>query len=284
MRQTLAILATVAISLLMAKPVAAAPDVTGVGDRLSLSITNKYGDILANPTVVQILGDGLVLQSGTMAMKVKYEDLPAEVSRKYQPLAAGIMQKAEKQDAANAAYFAYARQLQAEQAQHLAAQTAQEEEQAKEKAQGEAAGNPQLLNIAIPNQNWNLLIANLGFGEWNKQQDSNHFVLYSQPGSNSFNLVLIVETPANNLPGNDPVYNFYWANMANNSQIDPQTVKVEKRDKFIKVGYTAQNQPNVNYFFACHGQWVDVHLSKASLDAGDDKSFAAFDNDLSYGP
>jgi hypothetical protein len=78
MRRTLAFLTAAVISLMAAKPVAADPAIPGVGDRLSLSITNKYGDVLTNPTVAQILVDGLVLQTGTTAMKVKYEDLPPD--------------------------------------------------------------------------------------------------------------------------------------------------------------------------------------------------------------
>jgi len=66
----------------------AAPGVPDVGDRLSLSATNKYGDVLTNPTVAQILGDGLILGRGTLVMMVKYDDLPPDIRQKYQPLVA----------------------------------------------------------------------------------------------------------------------------------------------------------------------------------------------------
>jgi hypothetical protein len=272
------------ISFLAARAATAAPAVPGIGDRLSLSVTNKYGDVLANPTVGQILGDGLVLQSGTMAMKVKYADLPPNIQQKYQPLAAGVMQKEEKENSANAAYLAYTRQLQAEQASHLAVQQAQEEELAKARPQNQNNGPLPLLDIPIPNQTWKLTIANLGFSDWNKEQDNNQFRLRGLPGPSGFNIVLLVEPPANNLPGNDPVYNFYWLNMGHDSAIDAQSVKLEKRDKFTKVSYTAQGQPNVNYFFAYQGQWVDIHLSKGASDPGDQNMLAQFDNDLTYGP
>jgi hypothetical protein len=284
MKQTLAFLTAMMISLLAAKPVAAAPAVSGVGDKLSLSITNKYGDVLANPSVTQILGDGLVLQCGTMVMKVKYEDLPPDVRQKYQPLADGVIKKEEKQGEATAAYIAYTRQLQTEQAQHLAVQEQQITEQAKDQPKNLAAAAPKYLSIAIPNQNWKLIIADLGFGNWTKQEDNNQLVLHCQPGSSGFNLVIFVEGPVNNLPGNDPVYNFFWSNMAHDSLIDTQSVKVLKNDQFIKVSYAAQGQPNVNYFFAYQGKWVDLHLSKGSPEQGDDKLFAEFDNALSYGP
>ena len=282
MKQTLAFLTAALISIFAVKPVPAAPVAPGVGDQLSLSITNKYGDVLADPSVAQILGDGLVLQRGTMAMKVKYEDLPPVVRQKYQPLADSVIKKEEKQSAANAAYVAYTQQLQAEQAQHLAVQEKQIDEQAKP-SQNQAADAPKYLSIPIPNQNWKLIITDLGYGTWTKQDQTNQFVLRSEPGP-GFNLVLIVEAPANNLPGNDPAYNFYWLNMAHDSLIDAQSIKSQRSDQFIKVSYTAHGQPNVNYFFAYQGRWVDVHLSKGAPGPGDDKLFAEFDGALSYGP
>ena len=50
------------------------------------------------------------------------------------------------------------------------------------------------------------------------------------------------------------------------------------------LSYTAQGQPNANYFFAYQGQWVDIHVSKGSSDPGDQNMLAQFDNDLAYGP
>jgi hypothetical protein len=282
MRRTFAFLAAAVILLPTAKPAAAAPDVPGVGDRLSLSITNKYGDVLANPTVAQILGDGLILQRGTMEIKVKYEDLPASIRQEYQPLAAGVVKKEEKEDAANAAYVAYTRQLQAEQARHLAAQEAQENTQAAQ-TNSQSSSGPTYLYIPIPNQDWKITILNLGFSDWKKRQDNAQFVLRGLPGPSGFNLILFVEEPVNNLPGNDPAYDFYWSNMAHDSLIDSQSVRVEKKDKFIKVSYTAQGYPNANYFFAYQGKWVDVHLWKGSVGPDDAKLFAEFDSALSYG-
>jgi hypothetical protein len=283
MKQTLAFWAAAVISFLVLKPTIADPGVTGVGDQLSLSITNKYGDVLANPTVAQILTDGLVLERGTLAMKVNYGDLPPDIRQEYQPLAAGVITNEEKEGAVNAAYFAYTRQLQAEQARHLAAQETQENELAKERTESQPTNAVHYVAISIPPQNWKLTIANLGYGDWQKQQNNGQIVLRSAPRVDGFNFLLIVDTPANNLPGNDAVYNFYWLNMAHDSLIDAQSVKVEKRDTFVKVSYSAQGQPNVNYFFAYQGQWVDVHLSKGSFAPGDEKLFAAFDAGLSYG-
>lgn len=283
MRRTAAFLAATLISLLAAKPVFSAPVIPGVGDRLSLSLTNKFGDVLANPAVAQILSDGLVLQRGTTAMKVKYEDLPPDISKKYQPMAAGLLKKEEKQGAANAAYFAYTGQIQAEQSQQLAAQQAEQNEQAADRADVPSSDSLKYLALVIPNQNWKLTILDLGFSKWAAENNTNQFVLRGLPGPNGFNLALFVDRPANDIPGNDPAYNFYWLNMGNTSLIDAESVKVQRRDNFIKVSYTAQNQLQANYFFAYQGRWVDLHLWKSPSEPGDEKWFAAFDNALAYG-
>jgi hypothetical protein len=285
MKPTFALLAATAISLLAAKPVDAAPAVPGVGDRLSLSITNKYGDVLANPTVAQILIDGLVLQSGTMAIKIKYEELPPDISAKYQALSIRAWRKEIKQGVANAYYLAYTGQLQAEQSNHLAAQEAQENEEAQARVPSPSAPTNEYVMIPIPNQGWKVSFVNLGFSDWDKKLDNNNqFVVHGLPGPNGFNLVLLVDAPANDSPGNEPVYNFFWSDLARNPLIDAQSVKVERKDKFIEVSYSAQGQPNVNYFFAYQGSWVDLHLAKPSFQPGDDKLFGAFDTSLSYGP
>lgn len=283
MRQHFAFLAAITILLLATKPATAAPGVPGVGDRLALSITNKYGDVLTNPTVAQILADGLILQRGGMEWKVKYQNLPPAISKKYQPLAAGVIKRDEKEGAADAAYVAYTKQLQAEQARHRAAQAAREKEQAEARAKSQVPAPHKYLIIPIPHENWKLTILNLGFGNWEKREDHNQLLLHGDTGPDGFNFVLFVENPANNLPGNDPVYNFFWSNMAHNSLIDTQSVRVERTDKFIKVAYTAKDQPNVNYFFAYRGKWVDAHLSKASFEPGDRALFADFDKGFSYG-
>ncbi|HUA38487.1 MAG TPA: hypothetical protein VMA35_08870 [Candidatus Sulfopaludibacter sp.] len=285
MKRTVAFLAAIFIALLFVKPASAAPTTPGVGDQLALSLTNKYGDVLVNPTVAQILPDGLVLQTGTLAMKVKYEDLPAEISKKYQTLAAGVIKKEVKEGVANAYYLAYTARLQDEQADHLAAQEKQENQEAQARAQAQSSPTNEYVIIPIPNQDWKVSFINLGFSNWDKKLDNNNqFVVHGLPGPNGFNLVLFVDVPANSLPGNDPVYNYFWSNMAHDSLIDPQSVKVKKTDKFVAVAYSAQGQPNVNYFFAYQGSWVDLHLAKPSFAPGDDKLFAAFDNSLSYGP
>jgi len=285
MRPVFVLLTAAVILRLPLNPVGAAPAAPDVGDRLSLSITNRYGDVLANPTVAQILADGLVLQSGSIAMKVKYEDLPPDISKKYHGLAAGVIRKEEKQAAVNATYFAYTEQLQAEQARHLAAQEEAENVLARERPISPPTNLQRYLSITIPNQNWKLVIADMGFSNWSKvRDDGDQFVMRGSSGPSGFNLLLFVDNQANGLSGNDPVYNYYWSILSHDQSIDAQSVKVERSEKFIKVSYTAHGQPNANYFFACQGKWVDIHVWKPSLEPGDDKLLARFDSSLSYGP
>ena len=283
MRQTLVLLAITGILFLMVKRPNAAAGVPGIGDALSLSVTNKYGDVLVDPTVAQILSDGLVLQRGTTEMKVKYEELPPDIGKKYQSLAKGVIQSEEKKGAVDAAYFAYTQQLQAEDTRHLAAQEKTENELARERPAGQSTNVVHCISIAIPGQNWKLTVANLGFGEWRREESNGKIALRGLPGPTGFSLGIFIEPPMNDLPGNDAVYNYFWLNMGHDSLIDNGSVKVEKNARYIKVSYTARGEPNVNYFFAYQNHWVDLHLAKPSLEPGDERLLADFDSSLSYG-
>lgn len=283
MRQTLVFLVLTGIVFLSVRRPIAAADVAGIGNVLSLSVTNKYGDVMVNPTVAQILGDGLILQRGTTEMKVKYEDLPPDISRKYQSMANGIIQKEKKEGAVDAAYFAYTQQLQAEDMRHLATQEKIEDELARERPAAPSTNIVHCIAISIPGQNWKLTIANLGFGEWRKEESNGKIALHALPGPGGFSLGVFIEPPVNDHPGNDAVYNYFWLNMRHDSLIDAGTVKVQKSAKFVKVSYTAQGEPNVNYFFACQGRWVDLHLAKPSSEPGDERLLADFDSSLAYG-
>jgi hypothetical protein len=277
MKQILTILAAAVILFLAAGPVTAAP---GVGDKLSISITNKYGDVFTNLTVVQILGDGLVLGHSMVQMKVKYESLPQAVREKYQPLAGATVEKEQGKGALNAAYIAREQQLQIQQAQQLAAQKEQENEQANDRQPME---NLQYLIIGIPDVDWRITIINPGLAALKRHVETNRFILSGLPGPNGFNLTIVVEKPANGYMSNEAVFNYYWSTVANSPAIDAGSVEVKKEGKFIRVSYTLQGVPNVNYFFAFKDRWVDVHVSKWPFEKTDSKLFADFEEHLSYG-
>ena len=147
-------------------------------------------------------------RQGLPAAVVAGSDLPEHLEGPIRAADVVVCATSSRWPAANAAYLAYSRQLQADKAWHQAAQQAQIDKIAKEKPQNQNGPLP-LLGISIPNQNWKLTIANLGFSDWNKEQDSHQFKLRGLPGPSGFNIVLLVEPPANNLPGNDAAYMFY---------------------------------------------------------------------------
>jgi hypothetical protein len=274
-------LAVAVILFFMAGTSFAAP---GVGDKLSISVTNKFGDVFTNLTVAQILGDGLVLENASGQMKVKYNDLPPAVREKYQPLAAGVVQKERLEGVLTAAYLARTEELQAEQSRQRAAREANESEQANLQSGASQSERPlQGLMIKVPNQDWNITIMNPGLNALDRHVNGDELVLRGIPGTNGFNLSLFVELPANDGMSNDDVFNYYWARAAQDPLIEQDSVKIERTGKFVIVAYTAQGVPNANYYFAYKGRWVDVHISKWPFEAADGRLFTEFEEHLSYG-
>jgi hypothetical protein len=258
-----------AVVILAAKPGFAVP---GVGDKLSTSITNQEGKVFTNLTVMRILNDGLVLKHPAGLLKVKYQDLPQAVREKYEPLAAAIAEKEQKQDEANAAYLARQQRLQAEQSQLRMAQE-----------RNQQPGHVQHLVIDIPNQGWRITVMNAGFKAVKRHFEPDRFVVTMAPGTNGFNLAFYVERPAGNGTNHDDVFNFYWPRMGQNPAIDRGSVKVEKKKPFVKVSFKVRGVPNVNYYFACKGSWVEMNVTKLPFERGDEKLFADFEENLSYG-
>jgi hypothetical protein len=244
-----------------------------LGEPLSISVTNKYGDVFTNLVVAKILGDGLVLEHKAGQLKVKYADLPLEIREKYQPLAVAAEEKAKKEAAANAAFVAAQRRTQAEQTRQRAMPAREQPRQ-----QPVIGGK---LRIEIPKQGWGITVLNLGLRELGKQSGDNQFA-YQAMSQNGFNLSIFVEPPSGG-SANIEVFNFYWPRASANPLIDEKSIKAETKGKFVKVTYTALNFPNVNYYFAFKGKWVDVHLSKAPFAKGDEKLFADFEEALTYG-
>ena len=257
----------------------------GVGDKLSLSVTNKFGDVFTNLTVTQILGDGLVLANASGEMKVKYENLPPAIREKYQPLAAGVVEKQQTQGELTAAYLAHVQELQAEAARAQAAREANENAQANSQSGGSPSEQTvQSVIIAVPNQDWKITIMNPGLNALDRHVNGDELVERGIPGTNGCNLSLFVEMPATNSMSNDDVFNYYWARAAQDPQIEQNSVKVIKKEKFVIVVYAAQGVPNANYYFAYGGRWVDVHIWKWPFDAeADGRLFTEFEAHLSYG-
>jgi hypothetical protein len=245
-----------------------------VGEHLSISVTNKSGDVFRDLVVAKILSDGLVLEHKAGQLKVKYADLPQDVREKYQPLAAAAQDKEQEKAAGNAAYVAAQQQAQAEQAKLKALREKQQPAQ-----QPPAAGK---LRIDVYKQGWGVTVLNPGLREVGRHLSDDQFV-YQAIGPNGFNLSIFVEKPAGEGTGNNDVFNFYWPKESRNPMIDEKSIKTETLRNFVKVSYTALQIPNVNYYFAFNGRWVDVHISKARFTKADEKFFADFEDALSYG-
>jgi hypothetical protein len=239
---------------------------------LSISITNKYGDVFTNLTVSKILGDGLVLEHKAGQLKVRYADLPQALREKYQPLAAAAQDKDKNNADATAALIAVERRAQAEQARLRAAQ---EQQQLRQEAARRA-------RIEIPGQGWSITVLNMGLREVGRHLVEGQFVCQAI-GPNGFNLSIWVENPAGTGTQNSDVFNYYWAKASRNPLMDQKSIRTETNGNFVKVAYSLSGIPNVNYYFAFKGKWVDVHISKSSATSEANRLFADFEQVLAYG-
>jgi hypothetical protein len=242
-------------------------------------VTNNFGDVFTNLTVAQILGDGLILENASGQIKVKYADLPPPVCEKYEPLAAAVVEKEQTEGALTAVYVAHMQEQQAEQSRQRATEQQNEQQQADSRLDS----NLQYLIFPIPNQNWKITVVNLQFGSFEKKINDNQYFLQGSPGPTGSKLSLFVEKPANDGTNNDDVLNYFWSKAAHDPLIDAQSVDIEKTDKFDRVFYAAQGVPNVNFYFAYKGWWVDVHIVKWPFVKGDEKLFADFEAHFFYG-
>ncbi len=260
------VLRTLVLLILMSLPFYAALDAAAEpGERLSISVTNKYGDVFTNLTVARILGDGLLLEHKAGQLKVKYEDLPPAVRTKYQPLAAAAAKKEEDTARANALFIA-------KQAETVAAE--------KASANGGHSFATDDWKIEVPDQGWKLVIFNPGLKAMYMLTNENSFSCRSLPGQNGCNLSIFVEKAPVSDAANEDVSRYYWSRASRNPLIDGESVKAEKKQKFVKVSYTVLGIHNVNFYFVFKDRWIDVHLSKAPFGDDDEKLFAEFEDRL----
>jgi hypothetical protein len=270
MKPAMVLAGAAALFLCAVEPSFAGP---AVGDKLFISVTNKFGDVYTNVTVAKILGDGLLLQHDSDQFKVNFAELPIAVRRRYQPLAIEAVEKENSQAAANAAYAAKEKQALQEQSR----------EQAERTARSDRASLKNVV-LDIPGQGWSIIIPDAGQVEIDRQSSVQQFV-YQATSRQGLNVSIWVETPDGVGSHHEDVFNYYWPKASRNPLIDPRTVKVDKSsDKYVKVTYLALSAPNVNFFFSYKGKWVDVHVSQTPLRSGEEKAvLAQFEQNLSYG-
>src|SRR3954471_211657 len=254
-----------------------APSASVTGEKLSISVTNKLGDVFSNLSVANVLPDGLLLENRSGTVKGKFEDLPPDLRAKYEPLAAVAKEKAARAAQANAVYLAKQKEADA-----VREQVRMERQKDLEAKQAQAA-LLEPLAIEVPKEGWKIIIPNQGFGELHTQSQPGQFTCRGQT-KDGFNISIFVETPqGKGGTKNDDVHGYYWPRAVRNPLIEEKSVKTEKQDKFVKVSYTTVDIPNVNYYFSYKGRWVDVHISKTGFTKEDEKRFADFESILSYG-
>ena len=135
--------------------------------------------------------------------------------------------------------------------------------------------------IPISGQGWKIRIPDPGLGQLQQQSGPGQFACRSTTGT-GFNLSLFVEKPAGAGTKHGDVFEHYWTLSKKNPLIEEDSVKVERNEKFVKVSYRLGPMPNVNYYFAYKGRWIDLHISKLPFAKEDEKLFASFDQLLAY--
>lgn len=100
----------------------------------------------------------------------------------------------------------------------------------------------------------------------------------------AFNVSMFVEEAKSNDASNESCFKYYWPLAKRNPLVDKQSIKTETLPKFVKVTYLVRAHDStafdVNYYFAFHGCWVDLHASwfPAATDA--DQKLAAFEQSI----
>lgn len=261
------------VFLLMAASVAFGAD-QGIGDKLALCVTNRYGDVLTNLSVVRILDDGLIVGNNEAELKVPYGHLPPSIRAKYEALAVAVTNREARDAAATGAYVAHEKELQAEQAKirkTLESETAQ------------PVSHQQYLALHVPDQGWKITVLNPGLYAMRTHFETNQYVWIGYPGTNGFALKITVEKSPDGVVDSSRILVATRQAMARDPRIEQDSVKEQDLDKFFKVSYKIGASLNVNYYFAFKGCWVDVHTQKASFEPGDAQLFNDFQNALSYG-
>jgi len=137
------------------------------------------------------------------------------------------------------------------------------------------------LEVPIPGRGWKLRLLNPALGVLQQHNEPDRFVCRAE-SAEGFHLSLFVEKPDG--PGNQhaDVFNHYWPQAKQNPLIQQDSVKISHEQKFVKVEYVTAGMPNVNYYFAFKGRWVDLHISKLPFAKKDEALFVAFGGQLAY--
>lgn len=263
-------------------------------DVLPLAVTNRFGDVFTNLAVAQALPDGLVLEHAAGQMKVKYDDLPPWVRKKYQALAVADAEQRQEQTKANAAFFAQQQKLQAEQAKinQARAQASDRPEKASASLKTKPAPAKPAQNfpddtLKSADGSWTITFLMAGLRGADRTAIGDQTLLYGYPGENGFNLsIWMGEARTHESRGHEEVYQYreFWPLASKNAAIDAGSVLIENKGRFVKISYTTYGGtiPHVYYYFAFKEKWGYVHISKSKAEPSDRQLFADFESHLKY--
>jgi len=147
-----------------------------------------------------------------------------------------------------------------------------------------AAHSAEPFTVTVPGQGWTISFESPSLQNYKGQSNEKAFQFQSL--GMGFSLSIFVEDPNNAQPGHAACADYYWPLAKRNPLIVQESVKTTKMDNFVKVTYNAKagdkTVPNVNYYFAFQGKWIDVHVSRFPSAADDAEVFARFEKTLAY--
>lgn len=143
--------------------------------------------------------------------------------------------------------------------------------------------------MVIPDQDWEI---HFDAPPLKKIKEANYPDQYMYFGNaNLFNLSLYVETPGCNGGDTHASYlNCFWPKARKNPLINPSSVTESCNSHYCKVSYDLETtfegseikQRNINFIFAYHQKWIDLHLSFVNPTEEDLKMLETFEQSFSY--
>lgn len=255
---------------------------------LPLSVTNKFGDVFTNPAVAAVLPDGLLLESRGGQLKVRFENLPADVRQQYRSRAvmAAADARRERENAGVAADFlAQQEQLRAE-AERVREAKSQRSDPANVSPRADVPKHEDLTRGTVGVFNGGQITYLLaGTSEWTHSTplEGRRFEIRPYPGTNGFAMQITCERWQTNGTGtHEQAGHYFWAKRADDPAIEKSSVRTESKNRFVKVSYRIDGARAADFYFAFREQWVEVHVTKTPAGPDDAKLFADFEKCLSY--
>jgi hypothetical protein len=130
------------------------------------------------------------------------------------------------------------------------------------------------LRVSVPGAKWEMVLGG-GLRVLDDQSDERRKIRQVSAMSEESGLVVsIFMEPAGARGDSTAVRNVYWGR-AKNSPIPKKDIKLGKAGQYATVEYVVPDidQKNMNVYIAHEGTWIDVHLSKTTFTAADQKTF-----------